>query len=211
MSFPYINVLMIRHGQARAADGSYGPDTLLSELGHRQAGETAEKIFTQHNLSAIYTSPFPRALQTAQPLVDRLALEPLVDERLEEFQLPTQNSVDAQPDVVIWQPTHRGSPDSETLDEFSARVVQFMLMLCEHHNEETVAVYTHAGVIDAAARWAFGLPTDSIWQHDLPIANASITELKIWPQGRVKAGAPLYVEFVQVGNTDHLGGLASEM
>jgi broad specificity phosphatase PhoE len=30
-------LLLVRHGQARAADGSYGPDTPLSELGVSQA------------------------------------------------------------------------------------------------------------------------------------------------------------------------------
>jgi len=35
-------LLLIRHGQARAEDGSYGPDTPLSELGVRQSEALAD-------------------------------------------------------------------------------------------------------------------------------------------------------------------------
>ena len=45
---------------------------------------------------------------------------------------------------------------------------------------------------------------DNPVMHDFPIANASITELIHWPQGRLDGGAPRYTEFVSIGSVAHL-------
>jgi len=40
--YPATILFLIRHGQARASDGSYGPNTPLSELGRVQAEKIAD-------------------------------------------------------------------------------------------------------------------------------------------------------------------------
>ena len=67
-------IVLIRHGQARSTDGSYGPDTPLSELGRRQADAVGAALATGSHLSAAYTSPLPRALETASIAADRLGI-----------------------------------------------------------------------------------------------------------------------------------------
>jgi len=95
-------------------------------LGHQQANHVADTVSAEQGISAVYASTFPRAIQTAQPLCERLQCEAMIDTRLEEFQLPIQASIDAQPDVIIWQASHRVMPEGETLEEFSQRIAQFM-------------------------------------------------------------------------------------
>ncbi len=204
MEFPSLFVLMIRHGHASAGGLPYGPDTALSSLGQRQAISVADAIVRTRPIAAIYSSPFLRSLESARPLCDRLGKTPVVDDRLAEFQLAPAPSTAERQDLAIWQPLQRGVPGGETLEEFSLRVSQFMEETCVRHSGEVIALYTHSGTIDAAARWAVGLPPESEWRHDLPLSNASITELQVWPRGRVPSGAPRYVAFLRIGDVGHL-------
>ncbi len=199
---------MIRHGQARTKDEPYGPETPLGPLGRRQAATVADVISRTRSIAAIYSSPFPRAMQTAQPLCDSLGQVPVIDDRLAEFDLAPQSFLEERQDLLIWEPQHRGVQGGESLEEFALRVSSFIEELCERHHGESIAVFTHSGTIDAVARWAAGLPAKSTWQHDLPISTASITELQIWPQGRVASGAPRYVAFLRVGDVGHLGAVS---
>ena len=208
MSFPSANLLLIRHGYSAVAGAAYGPETPLNALGLAQVVAVAEAILKRGPVAAIYASPFPRAIQSAEPLAERTGLELRVDPRLAEFELPASTS-DEDQTLPIWRPEHRGSPSSETLHAFSLRVASFLDEVPERHLGETVAVYSHAGTIDAAARWAFGMPPDSSWHHDLPLHPASITELEIWPRGRVPGGAPCYTAFHRIGDATHLARVAA--
>jgi broad specificity phosphatase PhoE len=81
----------------------------------------------------------------------------------------------------------------------------------ERHPGERVAVVSHAGTIDATLRWALGLAPASPWQHEFEVANASITELEFWPNGRVRGGASRYAVLRRVGDVAHLDGIVSEI
>jgi broad specificity phosphatase PhoE len=76
---------------------------------------------------------------------------------------------------------------------------------------EKVALVAHAGTIDAAIRWALGLPPSTPWQHEFDLGNGSITEIKLWPDGRKAGGAPRFAVLRRVGDTAHLGELASDL
>ncbi len=117
-------LIFIRHAQARAADGSYGNDTLLSPFGHEQAQALVAAFTSETVPTVVYTSPYPRAVATAQPLCYHYGITPIVDVRLAEFALPAGSlaTVQQRPDLVLWQPDHCGVPDGETLAAFAARV-----------------------------------------------------------------------------------------
>ncbi|MBI1927991.1 histidine phosphatase family protein [Candidatus Poribacteria bacterium] len=206
-------LILIRHGQARASDGSYNRETPLSELGRLPAAAIASKIVASTPPVAVYTSPYPRAVDTAAPLCEKLGLKPFVDPRLAEFELAPYSleSVQQRPDLVIWHPNHRGVANGETLGEFSARVADFCDEIVQKHLGDCVAVIAHAGTIDAAIRWSVGLGPASAWQHEFDLANGSITELEFWPQGRVPGGAPRYAVLRCVGDVAHLGDLISDL
>ena len=206
-------LLLVRHGQARAGDGSYGSDTPLSELGVRQAEAVADALAGDAAPATVYASPLPRAFQTAEPLCRRLGLVAQLDERLAEFEfgVTTLPAMGQRPDLHFWRPEQVGIDGGETLGEFSVRVAGFLDEVVLRHVGERVAVVSHAGTIDASLRWALGLGPDSIWQHEFEIDNGSIAELEVWPRGRVSGGSPRFVSVRRVGDVTHLGELRSEV
>jgi probable phosphoglycerate mutase len=162
---------------------------------------------------AIYGSPLPRSVETAAPLCKALRLDPVFDQRLVELEFETRTLAGAltSPDLLIWDGPHRGHPGGETLREFSARVDAWLDEVADRHSGSGVAVFTHSGVIDAAIRWAVGLAADTPWMHDFPLSNASVTEVKFWPRGRVAGGAPRYAEFRRMAETAHLRDCCSSI
>lgn len=204
--------MWVRHGQARADDNSYDYRTPLSELGRRQAESLADALVAGSPPDVVYASPYPRALATGGPFCRRLGIEPVVDERVAEFELPVPSleEVSARPDLILWRSDHRGAEDGESLGEFSARVASFCEEVVERHPGKRVLVFAHSGTIDAALRWSLGFDAESHWQHDFDLANASITEMDFWPRGRVQDAAPRYTEIKRVGDATHLGDLASD-
>lgn len=166
--------------------------------------------------SAIYASPWPRAIDTAAPLCLRLGVEARIDARLEELEIDAEwlkasgSGPEHRPDLQVWEPGHRARDRGETLAEFSSRVSEVCEELVRRHLRERVVLFTHSGTIDAAVRWAMGISPDHHWQSDMPILTASITELVYWPHGRVRRGAPRYATLRRIGDVTHLGDLASE-
>lgn len=211
-AYPSTTLLLIRHGQARANDNSYGQHTPLSDVGRQQAVLIADAL-AKHPPTIVYASPWPRAMETAAPLCQRLHLTPIVDPRLAEFALGSKpfQIVQQRPDLVVWHPDHRGVEHGETLAAFSTRVAAFCEEIAERHLHERVAVFAHSGTIDAALRWAVGLPPDSVWQHEFDLANASISEIEYWPRGRVAGGSPRYAVLWRIGDVAHLGRLVSDL
>ena len=211
--YPATILFLIRHGQARASDGSYGPDTPLSEQGRAQAEKVADAWVGKSPPDVVYTSPYPRAVETSAPLCQRLGLEAIVDPRLAEFEMDTQPLAEAQerPDLVLWHSEHRGVEGGETLQEFGVRVGAFCEEVAERHGEQRVALFAHAGTIDAALRWLLGIPPASPWQHEFDLGNASITEAHYWLRGRVPGGAPRFAFLRCLADTAHLGDLASDL
>ena len=211
--YPAIPLFLIRHGQARAGDGSYGPDTPLSERGRAQAEKIADAWMGKDPPDVVYTSPYPRAVETSAPLCRRLGLEAVIESRLAEFEMDTQPLAEAEerPDLLLWHPEHRGAERGETLREFSVRAGAYCEEVVTRHERQRVVLFTHAGTIDAILRWLLGISPTSPWQHEFDLGNASITEVHYWPRGRVRGGAPRYAFLRRVGDTMHLGDLASNL
>lgn len=197
-----LTVLAVRHGHAGLPGVAYDAETPLSPRGHRQA-EVVAGALSGARPDAIYASPFPRAIESARPLCAALAREPVIDPRLAEYTMAPAPPGE-RADLLLWRAHHRGVEGGETLADFGERVAAFVEELCARHAGATVVLFTHSGTIDALARWGVGLGSGDPWQHDLPLANASITELVIWPHGRVAQGAPRYVAFERVGDVSHL-------
>jgi broad specificity phosphatase PhoE len=207
-----VRLLLVRHAQARASDDSYDNDTRLSALGQRQAAAAAQVLLERPAPSAIYASPYPRCVETAEPLCQGLGQPPRLDGRLREFEMEkgTLAMVLSRPDLFIWDCSHRGKANGETLTEFSDRVSRCLSEIAHQHLGAEVVLFTHSGVIDAAVRWLVGLPAEAPWMHELPLSNASITEVEFWPRGRVEGGAPRYAALLRIADTRHLVDCCSE-
>ena len=80
-------VLLVRHGATAATEedrfsGSTGAE--LSEQGRWQAARLGERL-SQHNITAIYSSPLSRALETARIIAGHCRLEPVPRDGLREI------------------------------------------------------------------------------------------------------------------------------
>ena len=211
--YPSTTLLLARHGQARAKSGSeYGRETPLGAIGRRQAAALADVLSEGDRIDAVYSSPLPRAMETARPLCERLELAAHLDSRLTEFELGASSLEEAtsRPDLLVWRPDDTCA-DGETLAGFSARVGSLLDEVVGRHPGGRAALVCHAGTIDAAIRWALGIPPANPWQHEFEVPNASITEIEFWPRGRVRGGAPRYASVLRVGYVTHLGDLVTEI
>jgi broad specificity phosphatase PhoE len=80
-------LLLVRHGATTATEegrfsGSTGVE--LSEEGRWQAARLGERLST-HNLTAVYSSPLSRALDTARIVAAHCRLEPVIRDGLREI------------------------------------------------------------------------------------------------------------------------------
>ena len=199
-----VRLYLVRHGQARAADGSYGHDTPLSPLGRRQA-EAVVEGFAGVSLAAVYASPMRRARETAGRLARATGLDVRVDERFTEYEMADWGP-DEDPEINwgVWRPEHAGVPGGETLRAFAQRVADACDDIVTPHEGEAIAVVSHSGAGDAILRWAMSIPADSPWFHEFDLPNAAIVELLVWPRGRHPGGPPRYTAIRYAPRLDHL-------
>lgn len=197
-----VRLYLVRHGQARADDGSYGHDTPLSPLGRRQAEAVAVGL-AHAGLAAVYASPMLRARETAEPLARLTGLDVRVDDRLSEFELADWGP-DQEFDWTIWRGEDAGVPGGETLQAFAERVGAACDDIVTPHAGEAVAIVSHSGTNDAILRWAMSIPAEAAWFHEFDLPNGAIVELRVWPDGRHPEGAPRYGVIQRAPNLDHL-------
>jgi broad specificity phosphatase PhoE len=84
---PITRLLLVRHGATAATEedrfsGSTGAE--LSEQGRWQAARLGERL-SQQSISAIYSSPLSRALETARIVAGHCRLEPITRDELREI------------------------------------------------------------------------------------------------------------------------------
>lgn len=72
-------VYLVQHAEKRPDPG----DPELTDLGRDQATRTAEWL-RRNQVRGVYSSPFKRAVQTAQPIAEAVGVEVLQDRRLAE-------------------------------------------------------------------------------------------------------------------------------
>jgi 2,3-bisphosphoglycerate-dependent phosphoglycerate mutase len=170
-------VLLIRHGESQANAGERTPNhvqTALTPLGKLQAqalGYHWREFFPDPNL--IVTSPFLRAQETAQPLIERFPGVPVETWAVQEFvrldspKLGNTTFEERQPLVRAWW--ERGDPDwrepnAESLHDFFGRLNAMFALLEEQMDKgtETVAVFTHGHFMRAALWKMMGHPTEKL-------------------------------------------------
>ena len=85
---PATRIHLVRHGEVKNPDGVlYGrlPHFALTPAGHQMAlAAAAELKKSGTKLAALFTSPLLRTRESAEPIKDLFALEPIADDRLIE-------------------------------------------------------------------------------------------------------------------------------
>jgi probable phosphoglycerate mutase len=148
-----VQLLLIRHALPHRSEPGEGSDPELSEEGIEQAKRLPDAL-ARFPISRIVSSPQIRARQTAQPVADALGMTIDVDDRLAEYDrdLSHYTPVEHISEEDMKRLASGDLPSGVDQPAFIARVnagVGDVLAAADH--EDTVAVFTHGGVINAVA------------------------------------------------------------
>lgn len=192
MSSSCTKVCIIRHGETdwnkeKRIQGQI--DIPLNDTGRAQALAMAYNS-AHFRFSAIYSSDLSRAVETAQGLSEREDLPTIQRHQLRErhygiFQGISKDEAPAQfPDIYplyAARDIHYDFETGESLIDFSKRVLDIFDWLARHHENQQIAVVSHAGVLDIMYRHATGRPLHT--ERDFHIPNSALNWLHHDGQG----------------------------
>ena len=188
-----MRLLLIRHGETdrnaeRIALGR--EDVPLNERGRAQAQALAAGLAADRTdgfIAAVYSSPLQRALATAQPLAQALALEVQTEEGLIEMDVGEAEGralselQERFPDFLrAWRSDQVADvpmPGGESLRQVQERAWGAVESLRERHDNETVAVVSHNFVILTLLCHALDLPLAHFRRLKHDLAAVSIVEV----------------------------------
>jgi 2,3-bisphosphoglycerate-dependent phosphoglycerate mutase len=154
-------VVLVRHARSvpRAAGG---PDEFTRPLtadGLRQAAELVPTLVALR-ASAVWSSPYRRAIQTVQPTADALGLPVRTRWELREWDDGLPYTEDWEPHYArSWADPSFARPGGESLDQLSARAVDAVRAIVHQDHGRVVLVASHGTFISRALA-GFGVAVD---------------------------------------------------
>jgi len=153
---------LIRH-----AHSEYSPDEMrgLSESGHEAAHRIAD-LLELCNVSQIVSSPYTRAVQTVQPLADRLGIPIQIDPDLRE-RLLCVNAVDdfRRRVEVVWQDFDFCYPGGESSAAAQVRVRTAIDRIARASDGRSVAIASHGNALALFLRTIDPTVDFSFWER----------------------------------------------
>ena len=146
-----MQLLLVRHALPLRSEPGQGSDPELSASGIEQANRLPDAL-ARFPITRLVSSPQRRAAQTAQPVADALGLPVDVDERLAEYDYglshytPIEEA--SQEDIDRLISGHLPGDVDEAAFIARARAGIDDIVAAAGH-DETVAVFSHGGVINA--------------------------------------------------------------
>jgi probable phosphoglycerate mutase len=180
-------LIFIRHAATDcAASRLAGRDANvhLSAAGKVQGQRLAHSL-KQRRIGKVYSSPQPRARQTAEFLResvgDSIKIAPELDEI--EYGEWTGRSFEELRGIPRWRDFNSlrsctRVPGGELMIEVQARVLELMECLCERHPAMTVALVSHADVIRGALAHCLGMPLDLVLRLEISPASISMVAME---------------------------------
>lgn len=208
------HLLLVRHGESEAnRQGVWqgSSDGTLSPTGHLQARQVAERVAAwDPPVQHLYSSPLRRAMETAQPIAQRLGLQVALHPDLREIDLGQVSGLSLEefaarfPDhYARWQDRENLDftwPEGEQRQAFFCRVSRAVEEIVGRHPGEVIAVVAHGGTIRAALAGLLGSKGPPWWSYK--VENASITHVVVRALGRA--------ELLALGDVAHLAPLRQE-
>lgn len=200
------HLLLIRHGESIAnLEGrfTWGAHEPLTAAGREQAGARAEAIRACYSPSALYSSPFQRALETAEQMGRVLGLRPTVvdDLREQDFGIfkgqPYTTFYGLHPAGGIERWNHRPE-GGEMLSEVAQRAGAALDSIARGHLGGEVVVVSHGGVMSALRGWVSG----DFSRPPLPTPNAGGYLLRFTGE---RYEGPFELETPETAAREHLG------
>ncbi|MGI5149340.1 histidine phosphatase family protein [Plantactinospora sp. CA-294935] len=162
-------VVLVRHAKS-VPPSLDGPDEFtrpLSPVGLQQALDLVDTLAGLRP-TAVWSSPYLRAVQTVQPTARALGLPVHAQRDLREWE-------DGLPFTDDWDPHYEQSwsdpsfarPGGESLDPLTVRAVAAVRALASAHPGELVLAASHGTLITRALR-GFGAPADRAFAQRMP-------------------------------------------
>jgi probable phosphoglycerate mutase len=142
---------LVRHALPLRSEPGQGSDPNLSEQGIEQAKRLPDAL-ARFPISRLVSSPQRRAVQTAQPVADALGMSVDVDERLAEYDygLSHYTPIEEASEEDLKRLMSGRLPGDVDQSAFIARVVAGIAdVVAAADHDDTVAVFSHGGVINA--------------------------------------------------------------
>jgi probable phosphoglycerate mutase len=195
-----MQLLLIRHALPNRTEHGQGSDPDLAADGVEQAQRLPEALL-RYPVARLISSPQRRAVQTAQPLAQARGLSVDIDERLAEYDrdmaayVPVELLRSERPQD--WARMADGHlPGGVDEEAFRARIGAALAdIVAEGRHEDTVAVFSHGGVINVALHEILGTRR----LLSFPIDYASVTRLLYSRTGQATVAA--------VNGTEHVWDL----
>ena len=195
-----MQLLLVRHALPHRSEPGQGADPELSDEGRAQAARLPDAL-ARYPISRVVSSPQRRAIDTAAPVAQARGLTVDIEDRFAEYdrELPAYIPIEQirAEDPKEWARMAAGQlPSAVDEDAFRARVqaaVDHLVATAEH--EDTVAVFSHGGVINVVLHEILG--TRRILSF--PIDYASVTRLLFSRSGQASV--------VAVNGTEHVWDL----
>ncbi|HSN77438.1 MAG TPA: MSMEG_4193 family putative phosphomutase [Anaerolineae bacterium] len=184
------DLLLIRHATNDWVGdrlAGWTPGVHLNEPGRDQAAALGDRL-AAWPLSAIYSSPLERVMETAQAVAGRHDLDVVIEDDVGEARYGdwTGQSIKELAKTPEWlqvqfTPGLARFPNGESLGEMQARAVAAVERLRRLYPNGVVAIFSHADVIKAVAAYYAGMHFD-LFQR-LVIDTASVTWIRFTPHG----------------------------
>jgi broad specificity phosphatase PhoE len=152
-----MKLYFVRHGQTNsnaqaASQPALGNDEPLNELGAQQASELAEQLKNEE-IDVIISSPFKRAVQTAEIINKYHDLEIDINDTWREIQTDGYVDLDTWNDIFNFDKKTL-IENAESLENFFKRIYEALDKLVAEHKNETILVVSHGGVQHALYAYA---------------------------------------------------------
>lgn len=199
-SIARMQLILVRHALPLRSEHGQGADPELSDVGFEQARRLPDAL-TRFPITRLVSSPQRRAIQTAQPAAEHRRLAVDIDERFAEYDrnlhayIPVEQIRAEQPEA--WARMAQGHlppgvDEAEFRDRVDAAVDD---VVAAADADDTVAVFSHGGVINVILHRVLGTPR----LLSFPIDYVSVTRLLFARSGRATV--------VAVNGTEHVWDL----
>jgi len=190
-----MRIIMIRHAEAVCnvlPDDSlletYDPNCELTARGKRQAMLLRDRYPKGLEPVAIYSSPYKRAVDTAQPLRERFRVPLILDERLGEVRAPerfdppiTQREWDRLLEDRIRYPDRELVLGLEPLTVQMERIADFCTDLIRQykHRDANLVLMTHAFCIQLMLLHLLGLGLQTLRSWRVKVSNTAMHIVRV--------------------------------
>jgi len=202
---PLADLWLVRHGHAEhhQTNKLQWPEVALTAEGHQQATLLAIRLATLERVESLYSSPLPRALDTARPIGDALHLDPILHPDLREIEFGQAGGLTLDefrrrwPEKArLWDDPSNLSlrwPAGESRSEFQQRAVRTLDALVQAHLGQHIIVVAHTGTLRCYLAHLF-LGHASRWR-EIPLRPASVSHIRV---------GPLDAQIIQLDDCSHL-------